>query len=292
MTHATSSIQDHEIASANGFFVLAAQLGVSLVLGVFLLALGGLAAMIGLPLLALANLLMLGGYYILDPNQSAVHVFFGEYVGTVSTNGLRWNNFLYSTTKATLRVNNFESRDLKVNDLSGNPIHISAVVVWRIRDAASAFFSVDNYEQFIAIQSEAALRSMAAAYPYDKHDENTLSLRDSQDEISARLSKEIQDRVQVAGLEIMEARLNKLSYAPEIAGAMLQRQQAEAVVAARQKIVEGAVGMVEMALEQLEKKEIVNLDPERRAQMVSNLLVVLCGDRGATPVVNAGSIHS
>ena len=269
--------------------MLGLQLFATMVLAIMGWSIGGVMGSMLLGATLLLNFLILGGYYILEPNQAAVHTFFGEYAGTVSTNGLRWNNFLYHTKKATLRVVNFESHDLKVNDLDGNPIHISAVVVWRIKDAASAFFAVDSYEQFVGIQAESALRALASTYSYDNHHDGKLSLRDGQDEIANELRREIQERVGLAGLDIIEARLNKLSYAPEIAGAMLQRQQAAAVVAARKLIVEGAVGMVEMALQQLsEKGVLVNLDDREKSRMVGNLLVVLCGDRSATPVVNAG----
>ena len=287
-----SHVQDVEIPSRDGFIVLVihaiATLGA--LLGAW--QVGGGAAIVLAVVTMVVSFFFLGGYYILDPNEAAVHTFFGRYVGTVSQNGFRWNNPFYSTIKVSLKVLNFESKELKVNDLDGNPINISAVVVWRVKDSASAIFSVDDYEEFIGIQTESALRHLATAYSYDSHNDGQLSLREAQNEIAERLKSEIQERVSLAGLEIIEARLNKLSYAAEIASAMLQRQQAQAVVSARKLIVEGAVGMVQMALEKIKADGVVELDDERKAQMVSNLLVVLCSDRSASPVINAGSIHS
>lgn len=286
-------VTDTEISSANGFMVLAIHLVATLALLGTAVVMGGAGGILLGVITAITSFVFLGGYYILEPNEAAVHTFFGQYVGTVTTNGMRWNNPLYSTRKAIQRVVNFESKRLKVNDLDGNPINISAVVVWRVRDAASAFFSVNDFQDFIATQTESALRTLATAYSYDSHHEDgKLSLRESQDEISTRLCAEIQERVAIAGLEIIESRLNELAYAPEIAGAMLQRQQAQAVVSAREQIVKGAVGMVKSALDQLKSEGVVDLDEERKAQMVSNLLVVLCGDRSVTPMVNTGSIHS
>lgn len=287
-----SHVQDVEIPSRDGFIVLVihaiATLGA--LLGAW--QVGGVAAIVLAVVTMVVSFFFLGGYYILDPNQAAVHTFFGRYVGTVRQNGFRWNNPFYSTTNVSLRVLNFESKELKVNDLDGNPINISAVVVWRVKDSASAIFSVDDYEEFIGIQTESALRHLATAYSYDSHNDGQMSLRESQNEIAERLKAEIQERASLAGLDILEARLNKLSYASEIASAMLQRQQAQAVVSARKLIVEGAVGMVQLALEKLKTDGVVELDEERKAQMVSNLLVVLCSDRSASPVINAGSIHS
>lgn len=287
-----SHVQDVEIPSRDGFIVLVihAIATLSALLGAW--QVGGVAAIVLAVVTMVVSFFFLGGYYILDPNQAAVHTFFGRYVGTVSQNGFRWNNPFYSTTKVSLRVLNFESKELKVNDLDGNPINISAVVVWRVKDSASAIFSVDDYEEFIGIQTESALRHLATAYSYDSHNDGQMSLRESQNEIAERLKAEIQERASLAGLDILEARLNKLSYASEIASAMLQRQQAQAVVSARKLIVEGAVGMVQLALEKLKTDGVVELDEERKAQMVSNLLVVLCSDRSASPVINAGSIHS
>lgn len=288
-------VTDKEINSFNGFVALAIHGLLTLLLVGAAVMMGGVGGIILGVLTVVTSLFFLGGYFILEPNQVAVHTFFGDYVGTVKTTGMRWNNPLFSTRKVVQRVLNFESKNLKVNDLDGNPIHISAVIVWRVRDAASALFSVNGFTDFISTQTESALRTLATGYSYDSHDkesEGIVSLRESQDEISTRLREELQDRVAIAGLEVIEARLNELAYAPEIAGAMLQRQQAQAVVAAREQIVKGAVGMVKSALEQLDDENIVDLDDERKAQMVSNLLVVLCGDRSVSPMINAGSIHS
>ena len=241
--------------------------------------------------LALAVILMITGLYSIQPNQAAVLSLFGKYVGTVKEAGLRWNNPFYSKRKVSQRVRNFESGKLKVNDLDGSPIEIAAVIVWQVVDASEAVFNVDDYENFVHIQSEAALRAMAASYPYDQHDEGQTALRSHPQEISDHLQAQIAERLGTAGVEVIEARISHLAYAPEIAQVMLQRQQANAVIAARTRIVAGAVGMVEMALHELQKNGVVQLDEERKAQMVSNLLVVLCGDRGMQPVLNAGSLY-
>lgn len=237
------------------------------------------------------DLVAMGGLFTVAPNQAAVLQLFGKYVGTAKQTGLQWANPFYSVRKVSLRVRNFETEHLKVNDLDGNPIQIAAVVVWRVVDSAEAVFEVDNYENYVKVQSESALRNLATAYAYDAHDDAQFSLRGNTADVAKHLQKEIQDRLSKAGVEALEARISHLAYAPEIAAAMLQRQQASAIVAARQKIVEGAVGMVEMALEMLSKNKIVELDTDRKAAMVSNLLVVLCGDRSTQPVVNAGSIY-
>lgn len=243
-------------------------------------------------LLALTALFcMLGGLFTLEPNESAVLLLFGKYVGTEKTDGFHWANPLYTRKSISLRKRNFECEKLKVNDKSGNPIEISAVVVWKVEDTAEALFEVDDYIEYIQIQTESALRHMATSYPYDSEDDDTVSLRASMDEISQALGKEIQERVNQAGVNIIEARINHLAYAPEIAGAMLQRQQAEAVIAARTKIVDGATSMVEMALEQLRESGVVDLDEERKANMVSNLMVVLCSDKATQPVINTGSLY-
>ncbi|KFN45682.1 hypothetical protein N790_09485 [Arenimonas malthae CC-JY-1] len=233
----------------------------------------------------------LGGFFMVEPNQAAVLSLFGKYVGTVKEQGLRWNNPFFAAKKVSLRVRNFESGKLKVNDLDGSPIEIGAVVVWQVVDSAEAVYNVDDYESFVHIQSEAALRAMATSYPYDQHEDGKISLRSHAAEIAKHLTEEIQERLAQAGVHVIEARISHLAYAPEIAQAMLQRQQASAIIAARTRIVEGAVSMVEMALEQLSARNVVELDPERRAHMVSNLLVVLCGERGTQPVVNAGSLY-
>lgn len=234
--------------------------------------------------------ILLPGFFTVQPNQGRVLQLFGKYVGTERSSGLRLTNPFYSKTAVSLRVRNFESSKLKVNDLEGNPIEIAAVVVWQVTDTAQAVFQVDNYENFVEIQSEAAIRSLASSYPYDQH-EGEVALRSHADQVARHLAEELQARLNSAGVEVLEARITHLAYAPEIAHAMLQRQQASAIIAARTKIVEGAVGMVQMALEALTSHGVVELDEERRAQMVSNLLVVLCSERGSQPVINAGSIH-
>jgi hypothetical protein len=231
------------------------------------------------------------GLFTVNPNEGRVLQLFGRYVGTARTEGLRWANPFYSKKRVSLRVRNFESAKLKVNDQEGNPIEIAAVVVWRVVDTAEAVFEVDDYSNYVHVQSEAALRNLATSYTYDSHEEGQLSLRGSTADIAEHLKREIQDRLAKAGVEVLEARISHLAYAPEIAAAMLQRQQAGAIIAARQRIVEGAVGMVEMALDLLSRRAIVQLDDERKAAMVSNLLVVLCGERSTQPVVNAGSLY-
>jgi regulator of protease activity HflC (stomatin/prohibitin superfamily) len=232
------------------------------------------------------------GLFIVNPNEAKVLQFFGDYVGTVHEPGLKFANPLLTKRKISVRVRNFETGKLKVNDKRGTPIEIAAVVVWKVVDTAEALFEVDNYEDYIHVQSESAVRGMATNYPYDTYTEGEISLTGHLGEIAERLQKEIQDRLEKAGVKVMEARISHLAYAPEIAGPMLQRQQASAIIAARQKIVEGAVGMVEMALEMLSKQNIVRLDEERKAAMVSNLLVVLCSDRATQPVVNTGSLYT
>jgi regulator of protease activity HflC (stomatin/prohibitin superfamily) len=231
------------------------------------------------------------GLTVVNPNQAKVVQLAGTYKGSLKEQGLWWVNPFSTRRRVSLRVRNFESSKLKVNDQDGNPIEIAAVVVWRVIDTAEAIFMVDDYEHFVHVQSEAALRNLATSYPYDSHGEGQMSLRMSVMEIAHRLRDEIQDRLTKAGVEVIEARISHLAYAPEIANAMLRRQQANAIIAARQKIVEGAVGMVEMALESLNEKKVVELDEERKASMVSNLLVVLCSDRDAQPIVNAGTLY-
>ncbi|QQP96283.1 SPFH domain-containing protein [Lysobacter enzymogenes] len=242
-------------------------------------------------LVGLLAVFCLFGLYMVEPNQAAVLSLFGKYVGTVKDNGLRWNNPLYAKRKVSQRVRNFESGKLKVNELDGSPIEIAAVIVWQVVDSAEAVYNVDDYETFVHIQSESALRAMATSYPYDQHEDGQLSLRSHANEISLHLKQELQERLADAGVEVGDARISHLAYAPEIAQAMLQRQQANAVIAARTRIVAGAVGMVEMALAELQKNGVVQLDEERKAQMVSNLLVVLCGERGTQPIVNTGSLY-
>jgi regulator of protease activity HflC (stomatin/prohibitin superfamily) len=241
--------------------------------------------------LAVVLVICLGGFYMVEPNQAAVLSLFGKYVGTCKDQGLRWNNPFFANRKISLRTRNFESSKLKVNDLDGNPIEIASVVVWQVFDSAEAVYNVDDYESFVHIQTESAVRAMATSYPYDAHEDDKISLRGSAAVIAKHLTEEIQERLALAGVQIMEARISHLAYSPEIAQAMLQRQQAGAIIAARTRIVEGAVSMVEMALNELSKRNVVDLDPERRAAMVSNLLVVLCGERGTQPIVNTGSIY-
>lgn len=237
------------------------------------------------------SIFLLLGLFIVNPNEGKVLQLFGKYIGSVRDPGLRWANPLYTKKRISLRIRNFESERLKVNDIDGNPIEIAAVVVWKVVDTAEAVFEVDNYEDYVHVQSEAALRNMATSYPYDSHDDQTLSLRGHTAAIADHLRKEIQERLAKAGVEVIEARISHLAYAPEIAAAMLQRQQAGAIIAARQRIVEGAVGMVEMAIAMLADKRVIELDEERKAAMVSNLLVVLCSDRATQPIVNAGTLH-
>ncbi len=247
--------------------------------------------LVWLPWLALGAL-GLAGLFTINPNEGRVLQLFGGYAGTARQPGLRWANPFYTKRRVSLRVRNFESAHLKVNDREGNPIEIAAVVVWKVVDTAEALFEVDDYANYMKVQSEAALRNLASNYAYDVHQDDQLSLRGSTGEVAEHLKKEIQERLTKAGILVIEARISHLAYAPEIAAAMLQRQQAGAIIAARQRIVEGAVGMVEMALEMLSGRSIVHLDDERKASMVSNLLVVLCGERAAQPIVNTGTIYS
>jgi hypothetical protein len=235
--------------------------------------------------------LVLAGLFVVNPNEARVLQLFGAYVGTAREAGLRWANPFYSKKRVSVRVRNFETGKLKVNDASGNPVEIATVVVWRVVDTAEATFNVDDYKDFVHVQSEAALRNLATRYPYVAYDAEEKSLSVHIADISARLRTEIQERLEKAGVEVMEARISHLAYAPEIAAVMLRRQQAVAVVAARQKIVEGAVGMVEMALDSLAKREVIHLDEERKASMVSNLLVVLCSEHSTQPVVNTGTLY-
>jgi regulator of protease activity HflC (stomatin/prohibitin superfamily) len=274
------------------------MLGVVLFLLFFfivLLSVGGVAH----PLIIVFGILgliatgfMSAGFFMLQPNEAAVLLLFGKYKGTVRANGLLWTNPFYSKTKISLRIRTLNMEKLKVNDQRGNPVEIAAVVVWRVSDTAQATFDVNNYHEYVSTQSETALRHLASGYPYDTTADHELSLRGSMDEVSQALRKELQERLIKAGVVVDEARLSHLAYAPEIANAMLRRQQAEAVVAARTRIVEGAVGMVEMALEHLEQKKTIVLDDERKAAMVSNLLVVLCGEHNAQPVVNTGTLYT
>lgn len=258
-----------------------------------------LAVMVNQPgwlALELIPLIMLIGFFIVNPNQSWVLVLFGEYKGTVKSNGFFWVNPFMKNHRISLRAHNFDNEPIKVNDSLGNPIMIGAVIVWRVKDTFKAAFDVNDYLEFVGIQSEAALRNLAGQYPYDEfQDDDTeaeISLRGGGDEVNHKLEEALDHSLGIAGIEVLEARISHLAYAQEIAGAMLQRQQATAVVAARRKIVEGAVGMVEMALDELSKKDIVHLDDEKKAAMVSNLMVVLCSDKSASPVVNTGSLYN
>lgn len=260
---------------------------------VTVMALAGGYGAVALALVVVDVILVVGlfGFFMVAPNEGVVLQLFGAYRGTARDSGLRYANPFYAKKKVSLRVRNFETGKLKVNDIRGNPIEIGSVVVWKVVDTAEAVFEVDNYENFVHVQSEAALRNLASGYAYDSYAEDEKCLVGHTAEISEKLKGEIQERLAKAGVEVLEARISHLAYASEIAAAMLQRQQASAVVAARQRIVEGAVGMVETALEMLAAKHVVELDDERRAAMVSNLLVVLCSDRHTQPVVNTGSLY-
>ena len=278
------------IVPANGYLMLFVFL---------MLFFGSIAAIISLksPWFGISifiAILIAPGFIMVQPNGSRVLLLFGEYVGTVKKNGFYWVNPFYTKKKISLRASNFDSERLKVNDKLGNPVMISTILVWRVQNTYKAAFDVDNYENFVRVQTDAAVRKLASMYPYDNFaDEGVdedITLRSSVNEVSNALEKEIDERLSIAGIEVLEARIGYLAYAQEIANAMLKRQQATAIVAARHKIVEGAVSMVEMAIEELNKKEVVDLDEERKAAMVSNLMVVLCGDRDATPVVNTGTL--
>jgi len=283
-------MQDETTASTLSGYPMLAILPLTILAGVAgALILGGVAIKILSLIVALLALACLAGFYMVAPNEGRVLQLFGQYVGTDRALGLRWANPFYSKQRVSLRIRNFESGQLKVNDSAGNPIEIAAVVVWRVVDTAEAVFEVDDYEDYVAIQSEAAIRNMATSYPYDDHEGESITLRGSANEIGDILKAEVQDRLGKAGVEVLEARISHLAYAPEIASAMLQRQQASAIVAARSKIVEGAVSMVEAALAQLTERQIIDLDAQSKASMVSNLLVILCSDRAAQPVVNSGT---
>jgi regulator of protease activity HflC (stomatin/prohibitin superfamily) len=316
-------MKEQVLKPMSGWFPLVISLGLILggpamvVVGAVLMSgnvVAGLMLLIAGVLAGLSGFLMLFGFQAVAPNDARVMLLFGEYCGSVTESGFYWVNPFFTKRKITLRVRNFETgaittpekkdatgtivqhksrsagRPSKVNDRDGNPIEISAVVVWRVINTAEALFEVDDYEDFVAVQSEAALRNLASRHPYDSHDDE-ISLRGNTPEICEQLQHDIQERLVKAGVEVLEARISHLAYAPEIAAAMLQRQQAQAVVAARTKIVEGAVGMVEMALDHLAKDKVIELDEERKAAMVSNLLVVLCSDRHTQPVVNTGTIY-
>jgi len=244
-------------------------------------------------ILILVSILILAGLMVVNPNESMVMVLFGAYRGTVKTNGFWWNIPFYSRKKISLRARNFDSEPIKVNDKNGNPIKIGLVLVWKVENTYKAAFDVDNYEHFVLVQSDAALRKLAGLYPYDNWEghEQEMTLRSGGEEVNEELEREIRERLMIAGINVIEARINYIAYSEEIAGAMLRRQQATAVVAARFKIVEGAVSMVEMALEQLSVKGIIDLDEEKKAAMVSNLMVVLCGDKDPNPIINTGTLQ-
>jgi len=282
--------QEKIIKPANGYLML---------LIAFALFIGGILISIKFetPIYLIATFIgfiFFFGFILVNPNTSKVVLLFGKYVGTIKANGLYWANPLYKKRTISLRASNFDSERLKVNDKLGNPVMISTILVWRVTNTYNAAFDVDNYENFVRVQTDAAVRKLASMYPYDNfadegHTED-ITLRSSVNEVSEALEKEIEERLAIAGIEVLEARIGYLAYAQEIASAMLKRQQATAIVAARHKIVEGAVSMVEMALEELNKKQIVELDDERKAAMVSNLMVILCGDKEASPVLNTGTL--
>lgn len=294
-------IRENEVKTLNGFLMLVLLTIVLVLLSWILIdtirdlaTMGGGGRVLGIVLLALAWIVNVGlffGVFTVNPNEGRVLQLYGAYRGTAKRTGLQWANPLYTKHRISLRVRNFETGKMKVNDKRGNPIEIAAVVVWKVVDTAEAVFMVDDFKNYVHVQSEAAVRSLATAYPYDVFDEGEQSLVSHTAEISEKMREEIQDRLEKAGMSIIEARVSHLAYSPEIASAMLQRQQADAVIAARRKIVQGAVGMVENALELLSEQHVLELDDERRAQMVSNLLVVLCGDSRPHPVINAGSVY-
>jgi len=295
---ATQSTEERPAQTSSGFVAITIGLA-SLLLGIGLLLMRPAGATLAVLVVAvLVAVWCLAGLYMLQPNQAAILLLFGSYRGTDRAHGLRWANPFYSKTKVSVRARNFNSEKLKVNDLRGNPIEIAVTVVWRVDDTARATFDVENFEAYVLTQSESALRHLALSYAYDNLEDPgatshaEVTLRSGTEEVSAALRRELQQRFEQAGLVVVDAKLTHLAYAPEIAGTMLRRQQAEAVIAARTKIVQGAVGMVELALNGLAERELLQLDDERRAAMVSNLLVVLCSDHDATPVINAGTLYA
>jgi len=287
--------QEREMRAASGWVMLVLEIAVIAAMGWMIrgFALTQIATtpeVLALIVLALVAVLVGAGLIIVEPNGSKVLLLFGSYQGTVKRSGFQWVNPLTTKRAVSLRARTLNGEKLKVNDLAGNPVEIAAIVVWRVRDTFRASFEVDNYTQYVSMQSEVAVRHLASSYPYDA-EEDTISLRRNVDEISASLQAELQERLDRAGVEVLEARLSHLAYAPEIASAMLRRQQAAAIIAARQRIVEGAVGMVEMALDRLEQYQKLTLDEERKAAMVSNLLVVLCSEHAVQPVLNTGTLY-
>jgi len=289
-------IQEKGVFSTNGWVMVLVDLGVAALCGRYLIShAAGPAPTAGMVLAILGLILAFmtfGGFFLIHPNESKVFTFLGKYVGSALTAGFFWTNPFAVKKKVTLRIFNFNSETLKVNDALGNPIEIAAVVVWHVVDSAKALFNVESYQNFVAIQSETAIRQLATHYPYDAHDKDTESLRANPDEIAGKLKGQVQNRLDLAGLHVVEARLSHLAYAPEIAQAMLRRQQAEAIIAARRQIVDGAVGMVEMALKSLEAQGVVHLDEERKAAMVNNLLVALVSESEMHPIVNTGTLHT
>jgi regulator of protease activity HflC (stomatin/prohibitin superfamily) len=283
-------VKEIQRRTLSGILPLLALLAFGLLMVVVLIVAPPPAKVVAVFLLVV-TIFLLTGLFTVAPNEPRVLQLFGAYVGTTHEPGLRWANPFFTARKVSTRVRNFESSKLKVNDKDGSPIEIAAVIVWRVTDTAEAVFEVDDYENYVHVQSEAALRSLASNYPYDAHEDGSPSLRANAAEIAEQLKGEVKDRLSKAGVEVIEARISHLAYAPEIAGAMLRRQQASAIIAARAKIVEGAVSMVHMALDELAKRNVVDLDPERKAAMVSNLLVVLCGESDVQPVLNTGTLH-
>jgi regulator of protease activity HflC (stomatin/prohibitin superfamily) len=289
----TKEIQSRPMTGVAGLILFFALLAISTLVVLPGTPVGPLGLRIALVALGFtATALTLNGFFTVQPNQAEVLVLLGTYKGTVRDAGWWWTNPIMTKRKISLRVRSLNGDKIKVNDKDGNPVEIAAVIMWRVHDSAQATFDVDQYEQFVAVQSETAVRHLASQYPYDTHDDSTTSLRGNMDEVAEALRKELSVRLDKAGVEVLESRLTHLAYGPEIAGAMLRRQQAGAIVAARMRIVDGAVGMVEMALERLAQKNTVQLDDERKAAMVSNLLVVLCGEQAASPVINAGTLYT
>ena len=287
-TEKTASVQ-------NGWLMLGVLILTALGLGLFLyniILTFGAVKLVTFILGTIVWCVLWAGFFTLQPNEAAVLILFGKYIGTVKSSGFSWANPFFTKKKISLRARNVNGDMIKVNDSRGNPIEIAAVIVWKVDETAQAVFDVDDYDHYVSVQSESALRHLAMAYPYDDYEGGAMSLRGSTDVVSEALEKEIQERVMKAGVRIEEARLSHLAYAQEIASAMLQRQQADAIVAARSRIVDGAVGMVEMAIEKLESSDKIDLDEERKAAMVSNLLVVLCGHDNAQPVINTGTLYS
>ncbi len=289
-------IQEKQIFGLNGWIMVVVDLVVFFFSGRHFVThvdqAGATAGMIVAVCASILAFMTFGGFFLIHPNESKVFTFLGKYVGSARTAGFFWTNPFAVKKKVTLRISNFNSETLKVNDALGNPIEIAAVVVWHVVDSAKALFNVESYQHFVAIQSETAIRQLATHYPYDAHDQETESLRANPDEIALKLKSQVQNRLDVAGLHVVEARLSHLAYAPEIAQAMLRRQQAEAIIAARRQIVDGAIGMVEMALKSLEAQGVVRLDEERKAAMVNNLLVALVSEAEMHPIVNTGTLHT